>query len=149
MSNSIMKVALVVLIVLITLGASVALASPYSRLPKAGDQIRFDNSVAGQHAAWAYPDQGWLETFLRLAIDAALNGTKSDDEQTAVHHARQRGLVIDNGTQGLVTELRPFHYRAHDDVEVQVLIREGPLRNRIYWTTAAELVDSNGHKYLK
>jgi hypothetical protein len=126
-----------------------SLANPYVRVPKAGDQVRFDASHSGERSAWAYADQSALETFLRSSIDAALSGAQSEDQHSAVTHARQRALAVDNGTQGLVGEVRAFHYRNHDDTEVQVLIKQGPLRNHIYWTTAAELTDANGRKYLK
>ncbi|HLW38034.1 MAG TPA: hypothetical protein VKR99_06360 [Candidatus Eremiobacteraceae bacterium] len=143
-----------IIAVTLALAASIAattlsLANPYSHAPKPGDQVRFDASSSGQHSAWAYPDQGWLETFLRASIDASLSGAKSDEQQPAVDRARQRSLAVDNGTQGLVGEVHPFRYRDHDDTEVQVLIKQGPLRNHVYWTTAAELADPNGRKYLK
>jgi len=123
--------------------------TPYTHLPKAGDAVRFDASALKANAAWAYADQGWLETFLRASIDAAIAGTGYDDERSAVGRARQRAVAVDNGTQGLVGEVQPFHYRGHDDAEVQVLIKQGALRNHIYWTTAGELVDGAGHKYLR
>ena len=99
-----------------------------------------------------------LLVILALAVDislpesrllARLVGNTSDDDNSAVERARQRAVAIDNGTQGLVSDVEPFSYRAHDDVQVQVLIKQGPLRNHIYWTTAGELIDASGHKFLR
>lgn len=134
---------------LIVLFTTFADANPYAHVPRAGDQVRFDATSSGQRAAWAYPDQGWLETFLRSSIDAAVNGSNSNNEPPAINRARQKAVAVNNGTQGMVSEVRAFHYRDHDDSEVQVLIKQGPLRNHLYWTTPAELVDANGRKYLK
>ena len=124
-------------------------ASPYARLPRPGDVVRFDPSSAHAPSSWAYADQGWLESFLRLTIDAAISGSNTDNQQSAVSRARQRGVSVQTGTSGLVGEVHLFHYREHDDVEVQVLVKQGSLKNHVYWTTAAELVDGAGRKFLR
>ncbi|MBC5806085.1 MAG: hypothetical protein DLM53_09420 [Candidatus Eremiobacter antarcticus] len=128
--------------------AAVAAADSYARTPKAGDSVRFENAAAGEKNAWAYADQTWLSTFLRLSIDAALSGAPYD-RSSPLARVTERGLVIDNGTRASVQEVHFFHYREHDDLVIRARILDGQFRNRSVWTTAAELADASGNKYLK
>lgn len=124
-------------------------AAPYTHAPRAGDQVRFDTSSSGQRQAWGFSQLAWLESFLRLSFEAAQNGKAAADSSSEVEKARDRAVTIDNGVRGVVTEVRAFRYRDHSDVTVHVLVRDGPMQNRMVWTTPAELVDAAGHRFLR
>ncbi len=141
-------IAMTAALILTTLASVPAAADSYARTPKAGDAVRFENAAAGEKNAWAYADQTWLSTFLRLSIDAALTGAPYD-QSSPLARVTERGLVIDNGTRASVQEVHYFHYRDHDDVVIKARILDGQFRNRSVWTTAAELADVSGNKYLK
>ncbi len=135
-------------LILTTVASVPAGADAYARTPKAGDSVRFENSAAGEKNAWAYADQAWLSTFLRLSIDAAISAAPYD-KNSPLARVTERGLVIDNGTRASVQEVHFFHYREHDDVVIRARVLDGQFRNRSVWTTAAELADAAGNKYLK
>jgi len=132
----------------LVLGAQAADA-PYARLPAVGDHVRFDGSAGGEKLAWAYPNLNYLEAFLRSTIDAALTSTSYDDYQKKMQMVLARSLTLANGAAGTVQHVQTFSYRGHEDVEVQVSVTSGQLKQAVVWTTPAELVDVSGHKYLR
>ncbi|MDQ6780463.1 MAG: hypothetical protein M3Z37_04830 [Candidatus Eremiobacteraeota bacterium] len=139
-------------LVALSIAASVLLcaaAAPYAHIPQAGDQVRFDASSSGQRQSWGFAQLAWLESFLRLSLEAAQGGGTAADSSSQVEKARDRAVTLNNGVRGVVTEVRAFHYRDRNDVTVHVLVRDGPMQNRIVWTTPAELVDAAGHRYLR
>lgn len=130
-------------------GASAA-KSPYSRLPAVGDVVRFNGPPTEKKQAWAYADRNWLEQFLQITIQMALSNSQYDPtSHSPVKVVTDHASTLDNGIGGVVQHVEPYHYRDHEDVEVQVRVTSGPLRNRLLWTTPAELADSKGNKYLK
>jgi hypothetical protein len=126
-----------------------ATANPYAAEPSVGENVRFDGSAGGEKRAWAYPDIFSLEGFLRSTIDAALNSTSYEQYERKMSAVLSRSLTLNNGTQAVVQHVTHFHYRDHEDVEVQVRVADGELKHSIVWTTPAELVNSSGHRYLR
>ena len=126
-----------------------AASGPYSHVPTAGDQVRFDGSAGGETKAWAYPNAPSLEAYLRSTIDASFGSTSYSDYERKMGSVLARSLQVVNGTPATVQGVSQFNYRGHDDVEVQLRITSGPLARAVVWTTPAELVTSTGHRYLK
>jgi hypothetical protein len=124
-------------------------ASPYARVPSAGDSVRFDASAAGQTHAWAYPNVSYLEAFLRSTIDAAAASSSYEEYQKKMALVLDKSLSLPNGTAASVQHVQSFIYHGHQDVEVQVKVAAGTLNHSVVWTTPAELVDASGHKYLR
>ncbi|MBV8203530.1 MAG: hypothetical protein JO195_00715 [Candidatus Eremiobacteraeota bacterium] len=134
---------------MMTHSANATAASPYARLPAAGDTVRFDASASGETHAWAYPDLNYLEAFLRSTIDAAAASTSYEEYQKKMELVLAKSLSLPNGTQATVQHVQTFVYHGHQDVEVQVRVAAGTLGHSVVWTTPAELVDASGHKYLR
>lgn len=124
-------------------------ASPYARVPVPGNRVSFDGTVGGQRTAWAYYSQFWLERYLSVTVDAsefAVSGSALDSElNTIADHV----ITFPNGTHGVVESIQPYHYKDRLDLEVRVLISDGPMSGKDVWTTAAELVDGAGHTYVR
>lgn len=139
------------LVLSLALGAAAvgAGSGPYFRLPKEGDSVRFDGSIGGQRSAWAYHDEQWLQTYLQIIFDAADRKQDYADTEKRLNQPAEHVTTLNNGTRGTVEEIRPYRYKNHDDVEVRVLVEDTYLRGNELWTTCAELVDKDGHPYIK
>ena len=129
--------------------ANARATGPYAHVPAAGDSVRFDASAGGETHAWAYPDLNYLEAFLRSTIDAAAASTSYEEYQKKMELVLAKSLSLANGTAATVEHAQSFVYHGHQDVEVQVKVAAGTLEHSVVWTTPAELVDANGHKYLR
>ena len=132
-------------------GAVADSPAPYAMQPRSGDAVRLDGTLGGAKTAWAYADRKWLEKYLQVTIDAAAANRAYTDSQVqgqlaaiAVHV-----MPIPNGTSGQVETVQPFSYGGRADVEVRVMLKDGPMRGREVWTTCAELVDAAGHSFLR
>ena len=124
---------------------------PYATTPTVGQTVRLDGTLGGEKTAWAYVDQHWLERYLDVTIDAAsTNRPYGDVEvQNQLKAIADHVTVVPNGTKASVETVQPFSYGGRLDMEVRVMIQEGPMRGKELWTTCAELVDSAGHSYLR
>lgn len=124
---------------------------PYRNTPAAGDSVRLDGTLGGAKTAWAYRDQRWLERYLEVTIDAAsANRSYTDMEvQNQLSLVASHVTPVPNGTKASIETVTPFTYGGRRDLEVRVMIQDGPMRGRELWTTCAELVDSAGHPYLR
>lgn len=148
-----MKIAIVGVCALMLLGAP-ALAdspAPYTAQPRSGDTVRLDGTLGGAKTAWAYADRKWLEKYLQVTIDAAAANRSYTDSQVQGQLATiaDHVLPIPNGTSAQVESVQSFSYGGRADVEVRVMLKDGPMRGREVWTTCAELVDSAGHPFLQ
>lgn len=146
------KASIAVLLACAAIAASplaAAAANPYPRLPAQGDVVRFDGSVGDEKSAWGFFQEYWLQTYLRFTIEAARNPSVYAKSQAALMTIGQHSLVLANGTQGRVEEIKIFSYGGREDVQVRVMVQGGDLRGGEVWTTAGELVDSTGKSYLK
>ena len=141
-------VAACALVVLASSSPVRATTNPYTRVPAAGDSVRFDASHAGEKQAWAYPNLNYLEAFLRSAIDAFYSTMSYEEYQKKMSLVISKSLALDNGTVGVVQHVQTFVYRNHEDVEVEVQVQSGAHGHSVVWTTPAELVDSSGRSYL-
>ena len=138
----------------IACGSAGALAdspAPYTTQPRTGDAVRLDGTLGGSKTAWAYADRKWLERYLQVTIEAAAANRSYTDSQVQAQLATIADHVvpIPNGTTALVETVQAFSYGGRADVEVRVMLQEGPMRGRELWTTCAELVDSAGHPFLR
>ena len=124
-------------------------SAPYSRVPIPGDKVRLDATLGGATSAWAYYDQMWLEQYLKVTIDAAETNRPYGDVSNKLSAIADHVTKVANGTGATVESVQPFAYSGHIDVEIRVLISEGPQKGRELWTTCAEVVDSAGHPYIK
>lgn len=140
--------ALAVLVSVLMQTARATPSNPYAHLPLDGDSVRFDASAAGETHAWAYPSLNYLEAFLRSTIDAAADSSSYEEYKTKMAAVLDKSVSLSNGTPASVQHVQSFVYRGHQDVEVQVKVAAGILNHSLVWTTPAELVDANGHKYL-
>jgi hypothetical protein len=145
--------ALVFAFVLIATTFSPAVATdpkaPYEHVPAPADTVRLDGSLGGAKFAWAYPDRKWLDQFLQVTIDAAAEAKDYSQESDRLHLIAPHVTQVANGTKASVESIQPFAYRGHIDVEVRVLVQEGPQRGQELWTTCAELVDNAGHRFVR
>src|SRR5450755_3777256 len=119
-------------------------ASPYGHVPIPGNRVTFDGTVGGQKTAWAYYSQFWLERYLSVTVDAsefAKQGTALDDE---LGHISEHVITFPNGTHGTVESIFPYKYKDRLDLEVRLVVVDGPMKGKDVWTTAAELVDGMG-----
>ena len=123
---------------------------PYAHTPRPGDAVRLDGTAGGQKAAWAYVDRMWLERYLQVTIDAAAaNRPYEDGEvQNQLNAIAKHVTEVPDSTPATVDEVDTFQYGGRADVEVRVMVAQGALRGREFWTTCGELVDSAGHPFL-
>lgn len=129
--------------------AALAASGPYAKIPAKGDAVRFDASAGGQKIAWAYHDEQWLMSYLQVAFEAADSATGYSDAQSKLDRVADHVVSVDNGTRGTVEDVKPVRVRNHEDVEVRVMVEDGKLQGQELWTTCAELVDKDGHAFLK
>jgi len=123
--------------------------TPYARIPSVGDTVRLDGTVGGSKAAWAYYEQAWLESYLRATIDAAEANKPYSDMTDQINRVAAHVVSVANGTKASVEVVQPFTYKEKMDMEVRVLLQEGPHRGREVWTTCGEVVDSSGHPFVR
>lgn len=123
--------------------------APYEHLPAPGDTVRLDGSMGGAKSAWAYHDRSWLDQYLQVTIDAAAEAKDYSQESDRLHAVAPHVVQVPNGTKAAVESIQPFAYRNHIDVEVRVLVQEGPQRGQELWTTCAEMVDAAGHPFVR
>ena len=126
-------------------------AMPYTTMPAAGDSVRLDGTLGGGKTAWAYVDRQWLDRYLQVTIDAASANKTYDDAavQNQLNIIAGHVTAVPNGTKASVEQVEPFSYGGRQDLEVRVMLQEGPMRGREFWTSCAELVNSTGHSYLR
>ena len=122
---------------------------PYSHLPSPGNTVRLDGTLGGASTAWAYADRDWLEQYLKLTIDAAASREAYNAAAIPLQRIAEHVTAVPNGTSADVEDVQPFSYGSRLDVEVRVLVQDGPMRGRELWTTCGELVDSSGHSFLR
>lgn len=139
---------------LVAIAGSPALADsppPYNAQPRLGDTVRLDGTLGGAKTAWAYADRSWLEKYLQVTIDAAAANRSYTDSQVQGKLASiaDHVMPVPNGTTAMVEAIQAFSYGGRADVEVRVMLKDGPMRGRELWTTCAELVDSAGHPFLR
>jgi hypothetical protein len=149
-----MRYAASMLVAVVCLLSAPALADskvPYVHTPSSGDSVRLDGTLGGAKTAWAYVDKKWLDKYLEVTIDAAgADRAYGDTEvQAQLSTIATHVIPIPNGTKASVESVEPFSYGGHQDLEIRVMLVDGPMRGRELWTTCAELVDSAGHSYLR
>jgi hypothetical protein len=113
-----------------------------------GETVRLDGTPGGAKSAWAYFDQQWLEQYLKVTVDAAAANRPYSDEADRLNLIAAHVTTVPNGTKASIENVQEFSYGGRVDVEVRVLIQDGPQRGRELWTTCAELVDSAGHPFV-